>query len=463
MSRDLETESAFEKYNPYTKAKKMIDVLYSSEEFREYQNFRIPDHIIDQMYAACKRNDATYLVLFSVEIVHRMLTVYNVPKGNIIFVSTSEYKKFVYENLVESLYVDDIDDLLSDPKFTVVRNFIQSLRSENKVSKDIFQKLVIIGNPPYNFGGGFENKLNYNEGEEKGTAKTVYHLFVEKAMALNPKAICMIVPSTMWQIGGRGVDSFRAKMVNDVRFRKIVHFPADQKVFENASPPGGVNWFYWELNNKSDGMCEINGVRRKLNEYSEFVILDDGHKNVLNKIKSKTSKTIQEFVSAQKPFSIDGKFFSFKESGHMLLAEAGQKKGFISSDQFDDKLKILNKYKVVSIKLTIESNGGKDKDGRRKIFTRVYVLNPGEVCTDTYIVLKTFSSKEEAENFAKYVMTKFFRFLLGIVVIGQHISRKNFCCVPDLENYNVEITDDYLNSYFDLDQSQIDLINSQIK
>jgi hypothetical protein len=55
-----------------------------------------------------------------------------------------------------------------------------------------------------------------------------------------------------------------------------------------------------------------------------------------------------------------------------------------------------------------EANGSGDFGER---LTETVVLNPGEICTDTFISIGAFSDKSQAQNLAKYLKTKFARAL----------------------------------------------------
>ena len=64
----------------------------------------------------------------------------------------------------------------------------------------------------------------------------------------------MIVPSR-WFAGGRGLDDFREKMLNDRRLKEIHDFPNASEVFPGVEIKGGVNYFLWDRKYKGD--CRV--------------------------------------------------------------------------------------------------------------------------------------------------------------------------------------------------------------
>ena len=53
---------------------------------------------------------------------------------------------------------------------------------------------------------------------------SIYPLFVEQALALEPRYLTMVIPSR-WMAGGRGLDEFRTNMLGDRRIRSMVDYP----------------------------------------------------------------------------------------------------------------------------------------------------------------------------------------------------------------------------------------------
>lgn len=87
---------------------------------------------------------------------------------------------------------------------------------------------------------------------------------------------------------------------------------------------------------------------------------------------------------------------------------------------------------------------------------------PGECCTESFLVAAAFETEEEANNFRSYLFTKTARFLLLQAVVSQHVTKKNFCFVPDLGDYSFEISDEYLRNLWGITDEEWDIIDSKI-
>ena len=100
------------------------------------------------------------------------------------------------------------------------------------------------------------------------------------------------------------------------------------------------------------------------------------------------------------------------------------------------------------------------------------VLAPMEGYTQTFIGIGSFDLKEQAENAAKYIKTKFCRTLAGILKITQHITPDTFAYVP-LQDFTsasdidwrkpISDIDIQLCKKYGLDQAEIDFIESHVK
>ena len=123
-------------------------------------------------------------------------------------------------------------------------------------------------------------------------------------------------------------------------------------------------------------------------------------------------------------------------------------------------------------KASAEHAGQTDKEGRKRIVSRLEVLQPGFICTESYLLIDTFNSENEAESAKKYIKTRFVRFLLGSILITQNIVRDKFRFVP-LQDFTdasdidwsqpIEGIDRQLYRKYGLTDDEIAFIESMIK
>lgn len=313
---------------------------------------------------------------------------------------------------------------------------------------------VIVGNPPYQL----------NTAGHGAQAAPIYHYFIQQAKRLNPRYMAFIIPSR-WFAGGMGLNQFRDEMLNDRRIKRLVDYPDSNDCFPGVSIEGGVSYFIWDKN--YDGDCEIQTiigdndldiVKRPLNQYDIFIRQNQAIK-ILEKVKARNEATVDEKVSGINPFNFATNFKDFDQINNpdKIKIYANKATGYIQRTKAQTHKEWIDKYKV----LVSEAYGGAGKKPWQ-VLGRPIVAEPGSVCTFTYIVTNTFDSEEEANNYASYIKTRFYRFLVSLRKNTQHSSAKVFSFVPDLP-MNQEWTDEKLYERYDINSDEQDYIKSMVK
>ena len=157
---------------------------------------------------------------------------------------------------------------------------------------------VIVGNPPYQIGV---------EGNTR--TRPLYQLFVERAIALDPRYIVMITPSR-WFTGGLGLDEYRDRMINDRRLRVIVDNPKIFDVFPQAKIRGGVSYFLWDreyagdcdFSTRIDGRI-ISTARRDIREGHGVLIRDNTASALVHQVLERTERSVEELFYPRLAFS----------------------------------------------------------------------------------------------------------------------------------------------------------------
>jgi len=317
---------------------------------------------------------------------------------------------------------------------------------------------VIVGNPPYQLNVGVEKKNH---------AVMIFQKFVETAISLQPRYISMIIPSR-WFTGGRGLGEFRDKMLNDKRLREIVDYADSRECFEGVDIAGGAMYFLWDKNYHGD--CTYTYVERgerttavrNLSKRAIFNRSPNADK-IVDKVMAIKGTFLSEKVSVQTPFGLITTFWDKDEAQEGDVCVITSKgKTYTPRSKIVRNKGLIDKYKVITTAATSEHAGQSSKDGMRKVLARISILNPNEVCTQSYLVIDSFKSINEAKDCEKYLKTKFFRFLLLQAISSQHLSREKFCFVPD-DIYRGFTHDAELYKYFKLDKDDIELIENSIK
>lgn len=319
---------------------------------------------------------------------------------------------------------------------------------------------VIIGNPPYQLS---------DDGHGM-SAKPIYHLFITQAMKLNPRFLTMIVPAR-WYAGGKGLDDFRTLMLNDNRISKLVDYGNSTDVFSGVDIAGGICYFLWERDKQ--GPCEVvsytqDTIERSVRYLNEFRTFIRSAKAVaiVNKVlkvnkDEGNNMLLSDAVSSRKPFGLPTNYTP-KKSGIpcWFIQKIGLK--YAATEDVIDPNGILGKWKLLVPPTPIAGQTDFTKPVKFYYDGNIRIAKPGECCTESYIVVKTFDSEKETLSFKSYLFTKTVRFLLLQTVVSQHVTKKNFCFIPDLIKYSEDYTDEMLCEKWGISEEEWKYIESRI-
>lgn len=318
---------------------------------------------------------------------------------------------------------------------------------------------VIIGNPPYQL----------NDGGNGASARSIYHLFVMQVMKLQPRYLSMIIPARWYTNGkGKGIDEFRDLMLNCNQISNLVDFANSADCFPGVTIAGGVCYFLWERDYK--GKCKVinkttqteTTADRYLGEFN-ILVRNNIAINIIEKLHLNDTSTFSRQVKPRSYFSI---FSTARGTENrtltddvILLSSSG--KGFYQRQKASDRDNIIDKYKVI---ITYAMSGGNKptSEGNYQVISSLQILQPNEVCSETYLILGVYDNEEQAQNLVSYVSTKFFRFLLLQALTSIHITKDSFCFVP-IQDYSKPWNDEELYEKYSLTNNEIGYINSIIK
>ena len=343
---------------------------------------------------------------------------------------------------------------------------------------------VIIGNPPYQLETGGDRPTS--------SARAIYHLFVDKAIELNPKYITMIIPSRWMGRSAGGIPiAWVDKMVNNKRIKEVHDFIDSEDCFTNVKIRGGVNYFLWDqcYSGKCSFYQHSEGKETKVNKdylntrNSGIVVRDVNALSIIDKVievegdyLEKVDKNFSSMVSPTGYFisgttikpKFDGswKGFSMKEDEEHTVKYYTSK--FLNGTDVGwvKRSDILKNVDTVDLhKIFLNATGDNEKFGR--VIAKPRYSEPNSIASGTYILIgydskKHNFTKEECFNIMSYIRTKLFRFLVDAKKTSQHCARGVYQFVP-LQDWSKPWTDEELYKKYKLTQEEIDYIEETIE
>jgi hypothetical protein len=332
---------------------------------------------------------------------------------------------------------------------------------------------VIIGNPPYQL----------NDGGNGASASPIYQLFIQQAKKLEPRFIEMVVPAR-WYSGGKGLDDFRDEMIRDQRISKLEDFPDSRDCFPQVDIAGGICYFLWDA--QHSGPCDVatnrNGTRststRNLHEAGLDVFVRETEAlSILEKIRdvelargaNQSSLVLppelrfSSQVSARKPFGLptNAKILTSKPKSAAIEVLSSGGRGWVEQSAVTSGHELLDKWLVFTSKASYDHAGQPDKDGLRRVLSRLGVLPPGVAVTESYIVLGAFESEVDARKCLSYATSRLFRYLVSLRANTQDITKARFSFVPIMPSGGGD--DDFLFGHYGFSDSEVAHICERIR
>lgn len=316
---------------------------------------------------------------------------------------------------------------------------------------------VIIGNPPYQMKGGAGGSSD----------SSIYHLFVEQALKLDPRFVSMVIPSR-WLAGGRDMDDFRKLMLMGGHISHLVDYTQMSTAFPGVDFEGGVGYFLWSKDYQGDcaytlfqNEVQLPTVRRNLATHDIF-IRDHIGVRILQKVLEHGEESITNILTNREPFKLESNFRGFHDSPRdgdipIYYTDKGKRGiGYIARGEIVKNTDMIDKWKVL-----VPKAYGERGSIPAMVLGRPQIVSAPSVCTGSYLFFYS-DSKAEAESIMSYYTTKFFRFLVSLRKITQDAFRPMYKWVPQ-QTWDRTWTDSELYEKYMLTNEESEFIEKMIR
>ncbi len=312
---------------------------------------------------------------------------------------------------------------------------------------------AVIGNPPY----------QKEDGGAQVSAKPLYDAFINESEQIGDN-ILLVVPAR-WYTGGKGLDEFRTKMLDDIHIKELHDFPDPTDCFPNVNIRGGVCYILWSesYDNRENLVTVVThegqkttSVQRALRYKDIDIFIRSAMSlSILDKVVHDDTQNIATHISPRRPFDLDGTFVNdkaFHKDKDGLTAPIicyGKQKavGYVERDIIKAHTEWIDSWKVF---MPYANNIGTELNDDNQ---NTFIGEPGSVCTETFIAvgMDLNLTKESVENISSYLRTKFARYLLSIAKNSQHGTSKTYRLVP-MQDFTSKSDIDWSKTIPEIDQ-----------
>ena len=365
----------------------------------------------------------------------------------------SHDKNFIC-NIKNGGYLSEDDGRLNKKQFNRRLKIMLEYIKEKTGNK----KIVAVGNPPY--------QENYEGNNSNTGANPIYHFLLDSLIeSKKVNQYVMVIPSR-WFSGGRGqsLRQFAKKLRKSRQIKKICDFENSKEIFPTVEIKGGVCFLHWSEYHKGKTLFySLKNNEKSVLDLSKgnIIVRNSLSRSIVEKVHKKSSNYISEIAWSWNPFGLSSNHFDKNSEcsfGDLLDCFTKRKiKKKIRTSKIIKNRDQIQLYKVVVPKAVKKGGIPYSKD-------QLFILNPKQICTESYMVIDTFRSKNSASKFLSYLNTNFVRFLISVKKITQDITKDTWSLVPDLSrDTHKDWTDAKVFKHFNLTKEEQEHIMNQEK
>lgn len=179
---------------------------------------------------------------------------------------------------------------------------------------------------------------------------------------------------------------------------------------------------------------------------------------IARKVMALNENSFSEIVSTRKPFGLEAKDKILERAtSNSYKVYAYPKNGYVNKSCVRSNQQNVDKYKVMIAKAY-----GERGDFPYLVIGKPFLAMPGEVCTETYLVIGATDDVTQAKNILSYMTTKFFRFFVLFKKNTQNAAKGVYDFVP-MQDFSKPWTDEELYAKYGLTDDEIAFIDSMIR
>ena len=319
---------------------------------------------------------------------------------------------------------------------------------------------VVVGNPPY---------------QDKN--KSIYHEFIRLSMRLKSSHIVMIVKNNL--LTSTNMQDTRNEVIG-YGLSEIVNYGVVGEIFNELMV--SVCIIRIQRNKSSKQLCKITNIENDKVADKFIAELEVGipcirtkqiEWDIISKARQLNEDTFSSKVYPAECFRINSNLTARRDAEKVDIEYRDTKTAefniavacmserrqlcykYIREQDIYSRHELLNLYKVIcGEKLTIG----------KKVITNINIIGPGEICSGSWVLLYTCKTLNEAEDVKSYIQTKFFRYLVSLMLDGHMTghSHQKYGLIP-LQNFNKRWTDDELYKKYKLTNDEILVIENSIQ